>query len=75
VAIAKMNTEGMVDIAKLEEAQASYEEMQQQLDMVIAQAEQNARGLSNRLAVLNARSVARVDPLAAARQAKEAAGV
>jgi uncharacterized protein YaaN involved in tellurite resistance len=75
VAIAKMNTEGMVDIAKLEEAQASYEEMQQQLDMVIAQAEQNARGLSNRLAVLNARSRDRVDPLAAARQAKEAAGV
>jgi uncharacterized protein YaaN involved in tellurite resistance len=75
VDIAKMNTEALIDLNKLEEAAASYERMQQELDTVVREAERNARGITNRMSALNERMRERADPLTAARRAKEAAGV
>lgn len=75
VDIAKMNTESLVDLDKLEEASAAYEAMQAELNAVFATAERNARGISNRLSILNDKMRDRTDPLTAARRAKEQAGV
>lgn len=75
VDIARMNTESLVDVGKLEEACAEYEKMQVEIDRIVTEAEQNARGISNRLSTLNERMRGRADPLTAARRAKEAAGV
>ncbi len=75
VDIAKANAEGLIDVAKLEEACAAYEKMQLELDQVVGDAERNARGISNRLSLLNERMRDRADPQTAARRAKEAAGV
>lgn len=75
VAIARANAEGLIDVSKLEEACAAYEKMQLELDQVVTDAERNARGISNRLSILNERMRDRADPATEARRAKEAAGV
>jgi uncharacterized protein YaaN involved in tellurite resistance len=75
VAIAKANANALIDVNKLEEACAAYEAMQKELDQVVADAEQNARGISVRLSALNGRMRDRADPQTAARRAKELAGV
>jgi uncharacterized protein YaaN involved in tellurite resistance len=73
VSVAKMNAEGMIDMGKLENACASYEAMQNEIEAVITNAERNARGVTTRLGSLNERMRNRVDPMTAARQAKEKA--
>lgn len=75
VDVAKMNTEALVDLDKLEEAAEQYEEMDRELKEVMANAERNARAVSSRLNMLNDRMRKAADPQTQARQAKEAAGV
>lgn len=75
VDVARMNTEAMVDLDKLAEAAAAYEQAQAQLDTIMAEAEMNARGISNRMAALNERMRDKADPMTRARRAQEKAGV
>ncbi len=75
VDVAKMNTEALVNLDKLEEAASEYEKMDAEIKAVMAAAEQNARAVSSRLSVLNDRMRKTADPITEARRAKEAAGV
>lgn len=75
VDVARMNTEALVDLDKLESAAAEYEEMDRELKEVMQNAERNARAVSTRLGALNDRMRKTADPLTEARRAKEAAGV
>lgn len=75
VDVAKMNTEALVNLDRLEEAAAEYEKMDEEIKAVMAAAEQNARAVSSRLTALNDRMRKTADPLTEARRAKEAAGV
>jgi uncharacterized protein YaaN involved in tellurite resistance len=74
VDVARMNTEALVDLDKLEEAADQYEKMNEELAVVMVEAERNARAVSNRLNELNDRMRKTADPLTEARRAKEEAG-
>ncbi len=75
VATAKMNSEAMIDMSAIESACNSFENLQVKLLDVFEKAEENARGISEKLSKANARMREHADPLTKARQAKEKAGV
>ena len=62
VDVARMNTEALVDLDKLESAAAEYEEMDRELKEVMQNAERNARAVSTRLGALNDRMRVINDP-------------